>query len=319
MLAVFVLSLSVGEEALAFGEALTPGSSAHEILFGLRLPRVLLAALVGAALAAAGCVLQALLRNPLADPFVLGVSGGSGLGATLALAFGAGGTTLLGFSLVSASAFAGGVAATFLVLALGRLAASSRHAVVVGGVVFNTYALSAILFLKTMVAPDTLGSVLFWLAGSLGYEEYRTLGSAAVALGLAVAVMLAGAWKLNVLSLGDDEAAALGVDVGRARLVLLLAASLAVAVSVSLAGLVGFVGLVVPYLARLAVGGDQRLALPVSLFGGAAFLMAADAGTRALFLVFKQLPPVGALTAQLGVPLFVWLLVRRERLARGDR
>lgn len=310
----FLASVALGEQTLSLGEALTAGTADHDILFSLRLPRVLMAALVGAALAASGAAMQSLLRNPLADPFVLGVSGGAGLGATLALAFATSGASLLGFSLVSGSALLGGVGATALVVAVGRLSRGGPHAVVLAGVIFNAFALAIILFVKSLVAPDRLGQVLFWLAGTLGYETYGTLGLAAASLAVALVVLFLGAFRLNVLALGEDQAKALGLETGRARLVLLLAASLAVAISVSLAGLVGFVGVLVPHLVRLTVGGDQRLAVPASALGGAAFLMVADLGARLLFHVFHSEPPVGVLTALIGGPLFLVLMVREARL-----
>ena len=261
-----VLSVLLGEYRLHLGVALTDPSSADaRVLLGLRLPRAVLGALVGAALAASGSALQALLRNPLADPFVLGVSGGAALGTTLALALG-----LLAVAGPSLFAFAGAVGAMVLVLGAGR-ARSSPYAALLTGVVFNAFAAAIITCIKTLLTPDRLGEVLYWLAGSLGYEPTRTL--------------------------------------------VLFAASLSVAGAVALAGLVGFVGLIVPHLLRLWLGPDQRLLVPASALGGAAFLVIADLLTRLLFPVFHAEPPVGVVTAVLGGPLFVWLLHRREGLA----
>ncbi len=219
------------------------------MLFGLRLPRALLGALVGAALAASGSALQALLRNPLADPFVLGVSGGAALGATLALALGL--QALAGPSLF---AFAGAVGAMALVLAAGR-ARSSPYAALLTGVVFNAFAAAIITCIKTLLTPDRVGEVLYWLAGNAGVRALRTLRrwrrpSRSVALG----VLWTESGRLNLLTLGDDEAASLGVPVRRTRWWVLLAASLSVAAAVALAGLIGFVGLIVPHLLRLWLG-----------------------------------------------------------------
>jgi len=179
-------------------------------------------------------------------------------------------------------------------------------------VVFNAFAAAVITCVKTLLTPDRLGEVLYWLAGNLGYERPRTLLVGGVLQILALGLLWAESARLNLLSLGDDEAASLGVPVRRTRALVLLAASLSVAGAVALAGLVGFVGLIVPHLLRLWLGPDQRLLVPASALGGAAFLVVADAATRMLFPVFHAEPPVGVVTAVLGGPLFVWLLNRRE-------
>ena len=201
-----------------------------------------------------------------------------------------------------------------LVLAAGR-ARSSPYAALLTGVVFNAFAAAIITCIKTLLTPDRLGEVLYWLAGNLGYEAPRTLLAGGAVQLLALGVLWAESGRLNLLSLGDDEAASLGVPVRRTRVLVLLAASLSVAAAVALAGLVGFVGLIVPHLLRLWLGPDQRLLVPASALGGAAFLVLADAGTRLLFGVFHAEPPVGVVTAVLGGPLFVWMLSRREHLA----
>lgn len=304
------VSVMLGEYPVQLVRALAePGSPDGRVLFGLRIPRAVLGALVGASLAASGSALQALLRNSLADPFVLGVSGGAALGATLALALGL--QALAGPSLF---AFVGAAAAMALVLAAGR-ARSSPYAALLTGVVFNAFAAAVITCIKTLLTPDRLGEVLYWLAGSLGYERPRTLLVGGLLQLVALGVLWVESARLNLLSLGDDEAATLGVPVGRTRALVLLGASLSVAGSVALAGLVGFVGLIVPHVLRLWLGPDQRLLVPASALGGAAFLVLADAATRVLFPVFHAEPPVGVVTAVLGGPLFVWLLNRGERPA----
>lgn len=310
-----VLGALFGGEPLEVSEAFSPGTPAEAILFSLRVPRVALAALVGAALAASGSTLQALMRNPLADPFVLGVSGGAALGATIALALGV--TTLAalpGLSAVSGLALVGAVGATVLVMAVGRLAGKgSPHTTLLAGVIFNAFALAAIIFIKALVAPDKVGEVLFWLAGALGYEKPLTLWTTAVVQAVALATMWMLSGRLNLLMLGDEDAASLGVGVAATRRALLLAASVSVSAAVALSGLVGFVGLLVPHLARLALGPDQRLLLPASALLGAAFLVLADLGARILFRVFHTEPPVGVITALLGGPAFLALLMRRAR------
>ena len=314
--AALLIGAAFGGEPLSMSEAFTPDTPAAAILWSLRIPRVILAALVGAALAASGSTLQALLRNPLADPFVLGVSGGSALGATIALALGVGTLAALpGISATSALALLGALGATVLVMTLGRLAGrGSPHTTLLAGVIFNAFALAAIIFIKALVAPDKVGEVLFWLAGALGYERATTLWATGAVEALSIGLMWMLSGRLNLMTLGDDDAASLGVDVSRTRALLLFAASLSVSAAVALSGLVGFVGLLVPHLARLVLGPDQRLLLPASSLLGAAFLVLADLAARVLFRVFHTEPPVGVVTALLGGPAFLILLVRSARL-----
>jgi iron complex transport system permease protein len=311
------LAASFGEHPIELSELFTTGSTTQTILFSLRLPRVILAALVGAALAASGSMLQGLLRNPLADPFVLGVSGGSALGATVALALGFSTSGLVGLSGTSVFALAGGVLATLVVLTVGQ-GRNGDHstATLLAGVIFNAFALAAIIFIKALVAPDKLNDVLFWLAGSLGNESWMALAFTAVIVLPAIGAMVALSPKLNLLMLGDDDARSLGVEVRTVRLSLLLLASAAVAAAVSLSGLVGFVGLLVPHVARRVLGADQRLSLPASALLGASFLVLADLAARLMFRLVNTEPPVGVITALLGGPIFLLLMLRRLQ-ARG--
>ncbi len=310
-----LLAVAFGEQPLTWAGVREAGSVQETIFFSLRLPRVALACLVGASLASSGAVLQALLRNPLADPFVLGVSGGAALGATVALALGLSVTAVPHLSAVSLFALLGAVGAMAVVLAVGRLAGGgSPHATLLAGVIFNAFALATILFIKALVAPDRLGEILFWLAGKLGQEQWSTLGvTGAVVLACTVGLTV---WspRLNLLTLGDEDAQSLGLDVRRARLGLLALSSLSVAAAVSLSGLVGFVGLLVPHLVRAIVGPDQRLVVPASALGGAAFLALADLASRLLFRAVNTEPPVGVVTALLGGPLFLLLMARKGRL-----
>jgi iron complex transport system permease protein len=321
---------ALGEYPLSLTRAFSlPASTDAAVFWSLRLPRAVLAALVGAALGCAGCTLQGLMRNPLADPFVLGVSGGAALGATLAMALGLAsvgqavgvgaehGASTAEWARLSAPsffAFLGALGATALVFAAGRLGGrTTPYAALLTGVIFNAFAAAAITCIKTLSAPDRIGEILYWLAGTLGYERPSTLLGAAALQVVAVGAMWTLSGRLNLLMLGDDDAASLGIRVERTRAILLLAASLSVAGAVALSGLVGFVGLIVPHVLRLWLGPDQRLLLPASALGGAAFLVLSDLGARLLFPLFQAEPPVGVLTAMIGGPLFLLLLHRRER------
>jgi len=320
----FAASARFGEQPISLSIALAdPTSTDAAIFWSLRLPRAVLAIIIGAALAASGSALQGLMRNPLADPFVLGVSGGAALGATLAIAAGLGSAAQLApeplraalarLSAPALFAFAGSIGATALVFAGGRVQGqSSPYALLLTGVIFNAFASAAITAVKALVNPEKLGEILYWLAGTLGYENAWTLALAALLQALAIGTMWMNAGKLNLLMLGDDDAASLGVSVGPTRLVLLLAASLSVAGAVALSGLIGFVGLIVPHVLRLWLGPDQRLLLPCSAFGGAAFLALSDLATRMLFSVFHTELPVGVVTALVGGPFFLLVLHRRR-------
>ncbi|MFP2934003.1 FecCD family ABC transporter permease [Pyxidicoccus sp. 3LG] len=321
----FALAVRFGEQPISLIAALSEPTSSDAVIFwSLRLPRALLGAIVGAALAASGTTLQGLLRNPLADPFILGVSGGAALGATLALAVGlatvgevapgmAG--ALARLSAPALFAFLGAGASILFVLSASRgAAARTPYAALLTGVVFNSFASAAITLIKTLSAPDRLGEILYWLVGSLPYEHGSSLVLSALLQAGALAVMWALSGRLNLLSLGDDDAASLGVPVAATRRWLLLASSVSVAGAVALTGLIGFVGLIVPHLLRLVFGPDQRLLVPLSALGGAAFLLLSDLLARLAFPLFNQDLPVGVITALLGGPLFLVLLRRRVRM-----
>jgi iron complex transport system permease protein len=322
--AALALSCAVGAQPISLVRALAGEEPDRAILLGLRVPRALLGAVVGCALAAAGTALQALLRNPLAEPFVLGVSGGAALGGTLVLlaaslagrVVGSAGAAAMLASAppVALGAIAGAAGATVLVFALGRLGGRLvPEAALLVGVVFNAFAAAVITILKVLVPPEQAARLLYWLMGAIGYEAPGTLSVTAAAVGVSVGALVLLSGQLNLLALGDEEAASLGVPVGRARAAVLLAASTATGAAVALSGLVGFVGLIVPHALRRIVGPDHRLLLPASALFGAAFLVLADAAARVLFVALGTEPPVGALTAFVGGPLFLWLLRRGER------
>ncbi len=316
------ISTSVGAQSISLAAAFGGAEPDRAILFGLRLPRAIVAAVVGCALAAAGTALQALLRNPLAEPFILGVSGGAALGGSLVLVAAAGlariagraGEALGAAPPVALGAIAGAVLSTVLVFGLGRIAGRLvPEAALLVGIVFNSFVAGVITLMKMLVPPEQASRLTYWLVGAVGYESAGTQAWGAAAVALAVAVLVALSAQVNLLTLGDEEAATLGLDVRRARAWIFFAASAATGAAVALAGMVGFVGLIVPHLVRRVIGPDHRLLIPASALFGAAFLVLADALARLAFLPLGTEPPVGAVTAFLGGPFFLWLLRRTAR------
>jgi iron complex transport system permease protein len=308
-----LLGISVGTDPVSFSRAIgDSGSLDHDIVFEVRLPRVLLAAIAGAGLSIVGVALQALLRNPLAEPFVLGVSGGSALGATVAILLGLSATTVLGASLVPLAALIGGLGATALVHAFAAAAGpdSRGTSVLLAGIVVNAIASAAITFVKTLVTPSKAQELLFWLVGFLDVPSRTSLIMLSVYVGLGAAVLIHDAARLNVLSLGDDAAEHLGVRVRAVERRTFVASALVVGAIVSVTGLIGFVGLFVPHILRRLVGSDARVLMPASLGLGAAALVLCDLVSRGAFRFFYRELPVGAVTALVGGPLFLFLLRR---------
>jgi len=319
--AALLLSLSFGATPLDLGAALRgdPGTD-YLVLVHERLPRTFLAAIVGASLSAAGLVFQAILANPLADPFIIGVAGGAAIGGTLAI-------------LLPIAAVAGhmGVSLTAFVFALGAIAMTYRlsrdrvgrirtYEVLLIGVVFNAFASAIIMFLKAVVRAEKAQEMLLWLMGTLS-SDIRGWGALLATAGIttvALVVLYTITPALNALSLGKEDAASVGVDSNRTTRIVFVAGSLLVAAAVSVAGLIGFVGLIVPHAVRAMIGSDHRVTLPAAALLGATFLVLADLTTRLLFPVFETEAPVGVLTALIGGPLFVYLLKRGNRNA-GER
>ena len=300
------LNLNTGSAHIAVLEALQQVDSRdHQILLELRLPRMSTAFITGALLGIAGALMQVLLRNPLADPYILGVSGGASVAALLAIMAGASGMMLSG------SAFAGALLSTLLVftLAHGRGHWDSTRLLLTGVVLAAGW--GAVISLLLAISPGTqLHGMLFWLMGDLGFSRTPWVGS--LVLLFLLPVSLAISPSLNLLARGELPAASLGVSVGRLRTTIYVLASLATASAVTQAGNIGFVGLIAPHMLRLLGARDHRLLIPgVALLGGTLLLLA-DAISR-LIIEPRQLP-VGVLTALLGVPLFLLLLFRSRQL-----
>ena len=281
-----------------------------QIFFVARLPRVAAGALVGAALAAAGVVFQAMLRNPLATPFTLGVSAGGSLGAMLALLSGAA-ITFGPFSAVPLASLGGAAVAATIVywLATPSGRAMSTTVLLLAGVTLNSFFSALIMFAQYLADFADAYRAARWLMGDLDVGSYQPIIAALplIVLGLVMFAFLPP--SLNLLSVGNDAAASRGVDVGRAQRLAFISASLATSGAVTLGGPIGFVGIVVPHLVRLLVGADHRIVLPASALFGAAFLVGCDLAARTLFAPVEI--PVGVVTAMLGGPFFLWLLVRK--------
>ncbi len=316
LVGALLLAVLLGAEPVSVERALAGPGLDRTLLLDVRLPRVLLAAISGAGLAAVGAAFQALLQNPLAEPYVLGVSGGSALGASVAIALGVGSATVLGATLLPAAALVGGLVATVLVYAIARGAAqgTSGASMLLAGVIVNSIAAGLISFLKTVVSPSRSQQLLRWLIGFIELPTTSALLGVAAYVVAGCAVLLADAARLNLLSLGDESAGTLGVDVRAVERRIFFASSCVVGAIVSRTGLIGFVGLIVPHAVRRLVGADHRRLLPLSLVAGAVLLTTCDLVARLLFRWLGTEPPVGAVTAVLGGPLFLALLRRSPRM-----
>jgi iron complex transport system permease protein len=319
--AAMALSLALGAEPVSLARAWSGPSLDRLIVLDVRLPRVLLAAVAGAGLAAVGAAYQALLRNPLAEPYVLGVSGGAALGASIAIVLGVESIAALGaiasVVAVPAAAFAGGLGATVLVYGVARDApsGSSGTTVLLAGVMVNAIASALVTFLKSIVEPARAQQLLRWLIGSIELPSWTALAAITVYVGVGCAVLARDAARLNLLALGDEPAALLGVDVRALERRVFFASSCIVGAIVSLTGLIGFVGLVVPHALRRLVGPDHRVVLPLSIAFGAVTLVLCDLGARLAFRGLGTEPPVGAVTALVGGPAFLVLLRRMHARA----
>jgi iron complex transport system permease protein len=287
------------------------------IVFDVRLPRVVAAALIGMALGTAGAIFQGLLRNPLADPFLLGTSGGASLGAIIGILL-ATPLDLLGFGVVPLASFVGALLSTGLVYRLARL--GGRTPVVpllLAGFAVSTvlnYFVSLLLILNDRLQLDA-ARIYAWLLGGVAVSEWSQLAVAAPTVVVAAVVATALAPSLNALALGDETAESLGVAVEREKAVAIVVGSLLTGLAVTLGGLIGFVGLVVPHVVRLATGPDHRLLLPASALAGGSFVIVADLLARSLLAPTEL--PVGILTAFLGGPYFLYLLRRSRREFRA--
>lgn len=317
LIAVMVIASGVGPYAVSPPEVARAlirrllGAADHgtveTVIFNIRLPRVVAAGIVGAALAAAGAAYQSLFRNPLVSPDILGVSTGAGLGAVTGILLG------LPVTAIQLMGFTGGLITVLIVVVIARALRGGGDVLVLvlAGIVIGALAGAAISLVKVLADPyDQLPAITFWLLGSLAGVKVHDVAATVpiVALGLAPLVLMR--WRIGVLSLGDDEARALGVNVSRLRAIVIVAATLVTASVVAISGVIGWVGLMVPHMARLLVGPRFDRLLPASILLGAAFLIAVDTLARSAARIEI---PLGVLTAVIGGPIFVWLLAHNRR------
>jgi iron complex transport system permease protein len=288
------------------------GSAASEeelILFSVRLPRILFAGIVGASLSLGGVVFQALLRNPLADPYVLGISGGSALGAIIGIVSGAS-SFYLGVPFL---AFGGALITVLLVfiVAGGSRGVMLDNSLLLAGVVVNSFFSAAILFALSIVNSMELHSISFWLMGDLSRAASKEIAIAALCLMACFVILYTQARKLNLMVQGEETALQLGVNVRMTKYILLIVTSLITSVAVSFAGIIGFIGIMVPHMMRLVFGSDHRLLMPAAALFGASFLVVADTLARTILAPAEL--PVGVITALCGAPYFIFLMRRKGR------
>lgn len=326
--AVSFICLHFGAQPIAYGEVLRvfvdainrkeiddgTADIARTILLQVRMPRMLLGFLVGCSLATVGVALQALLRNPLADPYVLGVSSGAALGAAVGVLLGAG-TTFLAETALPVCGFSGGLLALVIVY---RMAASYEqlpiHSLLLTGVILNAIFSALIMFITSILEPNRSYGMMAWLMGTLTAPTYGSLAGLIVYLSIGLVLLFGQMRALNILALGEESARTLGIDTERAKRSLFVLAALVTGAVVSVSGMIGFIGMVVPHAVRLVTGADHRLLLPASALVGGTFLMGAD--TIARTMISPAEIPVGIITALAGGPFFVYLLLwRKDRLA----
>lgn len=316
--AIGSVSVSVGDSwqivwAHVTGATPNVNPAFDQIVWNFRIPRVLLAALCGAGLAVAGVVLQALVSNPLADPFILGVSAGGSVGAVAVMALGAGALGGLG---VSGAAFAGSMVAVALVFLLGQQRGKLNPVrLVLAGVAVSYVFTSITSFLQLQTEPNNMRQIMFWLLGSVAGARWDQLQVAGIVVVAVTVLLTLYGRQLNALVTGDESATALGIDVKRLRIVLIVLTALLAGVLIAVAGGIGFVGLMVPHLVRLAFGVDHRRLLPLAALVGAIYLVVVDLLSRTVDPPNEL--PLNILTALFGAPFFIWLMRRDRSLAHS--
>ena len=307
-LPAFLMAMQVGAYSVPWRAwwhllASGPGQEVQiqSIIFDIRLPRIVLGMLVGLGLSASGATLQAVFRNPLVDAFILGLSAGAAFGCVLSVA-------LVPALPIQVGAFIFSLIAAFLAFTLARTRREvPTLSLILSGVVVSAFFTALVSIVKFMMDPMKLASIVFWLMGSLSQADWRAVRQAGPWILAGAALIWLGRWRLNAMSMGDAEARALGVDVGRERGLFILAAAVTVAAAVSVTGIIGWVGLMIPHIVRMLVGPDHRRVIPLSMAAGASFMVISD--TVARTMVGGEIP-VGIITTLFGAPFFIYLLKR---------
>lgn len=282
------------------------------ILFRIRFPRILLAAVTGAGLATAGAVFQAVFQNPLAEPYLLGISSGASLGATIAIIFGFE-AVAAGLGAITFAAFLGSMLTIFLVLMISGRTGGSFAGILLGGIAIGYIFQAAISFLM-MLNRDQTDRIVFWMMGSFASATWLKVGISAAVVIISIILINMNSVKLNIISLGSDEAHSLGINPARTGIFFLVISCLLTSAVVSVSGIIGFVGLIVPHLLRLFTGADHRKLLPASAAGGACLMIIADIAARSMMAPMEI--PVGVITALIGGPFFLLMLRKRRRESR---
>jgi len=278
------------------------------IIVDIRLPRVILAGLVGAALSCAGVTLQGIFRNPLVDPFILGISAGAAFGCAITIGF-------LSFLPLQLMAFGFAIVAVMIAYGVARTQGEvSRLPLILSGVIVSAFFTAMVSIVKFVVDPHKLQSIVYWLMGSFSLADWKSVKVAGAGVLAGIVPIFFMRWRLNVMSMGEEEAKALGVNIKRERLLFIGFSTFAVAVATSLCGIIGWVGLMVPHLVRMLTGPDHKTLVPLSISAGAAFMIAADTVSRTL-TSFDI--PVGIITALTGAPFFIYLMKRGGKEAWG--
>jgi len=311
LLITILIGLAVGASSLdlssVFSALMREDGLARSIVVELRLPRITVAVLAGWGLALSGAVTQAILRNPLASPFTLGVASGAGFGAVLGILMGHG----LHQWLIASSAFGFALLTSFFILLVAQLKNVSSETMILAGVATMFFFSSLTSFVQYLGTMEEVHEITFWFFGSLSRAGWQEIGVALLMIAPPTPLLMKWAWSFNALMAGDESAKTLGVNVWRIRLGGILLASLITAGAICFTGIIGFVGLVAPHIARMLVGSDHRFLLPTSVLLGAILVVNADTLSRTLWV--PQVIPIGIVTSFLGVPFFFYLLMKRRR------
>jgi iron complex transport system permease protein len=309
---VALVSLSQGASSVGlkdlFAALFKDSGLAHAIIWKLRLPRIVMAVLVGCGLALAGTVFQAILRNPLASPYTLGIASSAGFGAVMAIVFGAG---LYREYLIAGNAFFFALLSSFLILGIAKLKGFTTETMILAGIAIMFLFSSLSSLFQYMGTMEEVHEIVFWFFGSLSKVGWKEIVVASVMILLPIPILLKWSWDFNLLAAGDESAKALGVNVTRVRMLGVVLASLITAGAICFTGVIGFIGLVSPHITRMVIGGDHRFLLPASALAGAVLVLTADTLGRTLWI--PQVIPIGIVTSFIGVPFFFYLLMKRKR------